>query len=267
MLSSELTIGVVGTNVQTTNEHNESQVWEFSRNSDGSYGIINIATGKALTLSGGAATASANVCVEAYTGSNAQAWFLHQQLDGTYIIRPKCASMYVLDILGASGVPGANVQTYLYNGTKAQSFTVTLAFSDEERAFELNASSGCVVRENEDGSLALMGITPGTTISDLANILNHDYVIYDADGASVSGKICTGYVVKKLIDGTAANSAVIIVMGDSDGDGVVTAKDVLRCKKVLGGMDVNGYKEAFDCDLNGQYTKADLQTVSSMTAK
>ena len=267
VLSNELTVGVVGTNAQTTNEHNESQVWEFSRNSDGSYGIINIATNKALTLSGGTSTASANVCVEAYTGSNVQAWFLHQQLDGTYVIRPRSAGMYVLDILGASSVPGANVQTYLYNGTKAQSFNITLAFSNEERAFELNSSSGCTVRENEDGDLSLMGIAPGTRTEDLVNILNHDYAVYDADGASVSGKICTGYIVKKLIDGTAANSAVIIVKGDGDGDGVVTAKDVLKCKKIISGMAVNGYKEAFDCDFNGQYTKADLQAVSSLTIK
>ena len=111
--------------------------------------------------------------------------------------------MYVLDILGASSAPGANVQTYLYNGTKAQSFTVTLAFSNEERAFELNASSGCVVRENADGNLSLMGIAPGTRTEDLVNILNHDYAVYDADGASVmtysywqlSSKLCDAYDV------------------------------------------------------------------------
>lgn len=264
-LAPGLTLGTSGTNVQTTNTADQSQIWELTRKDDGSYYIINTESGKALTLDGGN-NSGVNVCVADLTGIETQRWFLHFQNDGTYTIRSKAAATCVLDINAGSSAPGANVQSYAYNGTMAQRFTVSMAFTEEEREFEFNTSSDCSVVDNGT-SLSIVGIDAGTLTNELASTFAHDYAVYDTDGNEVTGRICSGYTVKKLIDGAVANSATIIITGDHDGDGIVSAKDVLRAKKLAAGMDVGGYFLALDTDLNGVITTADLKTVSGLIAK
>lgn len=74
---------------------------------------------KALGVSSGKLTNSANVQLTTKSTSNAVKWRIYQNDDGTYSIY-NVKSGKVLDIAGANFTSGANIQQYTKNGTSAQ---------------------------------------------------------------------------------------------------------------------------------------------------
>ncbi len=102
----------------------DAQTWKFVRQSDGSYKIINKKTGKCLDVSGGVHTSGAKVQTYKDNGSNAQKWYLHEVSSGKYVLRPKCSSVCVLDVKGASKKENTPLQIYSNNGSACQQFTI-----------------------------------------------------------------------------------------------------------------------------------------------
>ena len=94
---------------------------------NGSYVLRNVATGKALDVTGGSAKSGTNVQTYTANGTIAQSFSL-KSTDllgtGTYVIRSSMASGKVLDVKGASSSNGANVQLYSENGTGAQKWRI-----------------------------------------------------------------------------------------------------------------------------------------------
>ncbi len=123
---TELCLSVSGTNVQLaqTALNDETQMWLMSRNSDGTYTIINKATGKALDLQSCKRANGSNIQVYTPNGTEAQKWAFVKRDDGPYSILLKTGSGRVLDVAGGKKSVGTNIQLYQYNGTTSQAFYV-----------------------------------------------------------------------------------------------------------------------------------------------
>ena len=124
--SSGMAVTVSGTNVNinTPVARNNSQIWVFTRNSDGSYCIKNKSTGKVLDVAGASAASGTNVQIYNSNGTNAQRWFLFKYSTDKYVLRTKATPSCVLDVRGGSSSAGTNVQNSTYNGSNAQIFTI-----------------------------------------------------------------------------------------------------------------------------------------------
>ena len=240
------------------------QLWFFDRNSDGSYIITSYSTGKVLTVENGSYSKEANIGLTEKNGTSAQSWFLFENVNGTYSLRAKCAPICVMDIHGASTTAGANVQSYTYNSSAAQQFTVT---KDTTVSADLEfkpTSSSIKSTTTADGVNLLKGFSTGISGSDATSLFSDTCKVYDESGSRVtSGKLCTGYTVKKFIGSIEVQSAVVVVSGDATGDGVANGKDLIRMKKQMLNGNAVKYAEYADANGDGVVNGSDLQYLTS----
>ena len=115
---------VVNDNVQLQSENAfRNQIWYFERQSDNSYKITNVATGKCLDVNNGESTNGTNVLVWNSNNNNNQRWYFTSK-DGNYVIHPKYNTSIALDVNGGSKDDGTNIQIWETNGSGAQTFCV-----------------------------------------------------------------------------------------------------------------------------------------------
>lgn len=100
-----------------------SQLWHFTRHSDGSYRIINQQTGAALDVNNASNTSGTNIQTYTSNNTNAQRWFIFN-VNGYYVFAPKSSSTRVLDVFNGDTASGTNVQLYTLNSSAAQCFKV-----------------------------------------------------------------------------------------------------------------------------------------------
>ena len=104
-----------------TNEKN--QVWQFTRQEDGSYEIKSVFNSLCLDVSGAGTTAGTNVGVYFDNDKPAQRWRIYGSKD-SYTLNPVCNEL-ALDV--ASGTAeGTNVRMGNDNGAKSQRFTIRM---------------------------------------------------------------------------------------------------------------------------------------------
>ncbi len=119
-----LNLSLLDTQVITYGDSSKpAQVWNFVRQSDGSYKIINCKNGLCLDVNGGGSANSTPVQIYKDNGAAAQRWKIYD-VGGKYVLKPQCATSTVLDVKGASTQPEAIVQIYTYNGSDAQKFEI-----------------------------------------------------------------------------------------------------------------------------------------------
>ena len=106
-----------------------AQLWKFVRYSDGSYKIVNQASGKVIDVYGGYDASGTKVQTYVSNDSNAQRWYLYSTENG-YIFLPKNSTSNVLDVVMGANVAGTNLQIYTFNETTAQKFNVTKVSGD-----------------------------------------------------------------------------------------------------------------------------------------
>jgi GH25 family lysozyme M1 (1,4-beta-N-acetylmuramidase) len=96
------------------------QQFDFSRQSDGSYTIKNVHSGKMLDVKGG--KAKNNVVVQQYrsNGSKCQRWFIRDTGSG-YVLQSALGN-WALDISSGKTANGTKVQLYTPNATGSQKF-------------------------------------------------------------------------------------------------------------------------------------------------
>lgn len=101
----------------------KAQQFKFVKQSDGSYSITNVNSGKALDVRNG--SAGNNAVVQQYTANNttAQHWFIRDSGVGYYL--QSALGNWVLDLSGGSTANGAAIRLYTPNGTAAQLFVVS----------------------------------------------------------------------------------------------------------------------------------------------
>lgn len=101
----------------------KAQQFKFVKQSDGSYSITNVNSGKALDVRNG--SAGNNAVVQQYTANNtnAQHWFIRDSGVGYYL--QSALGNWVLDLSGGSTANGTAIRLYAPNGTAAQLFVVS----------------------------------------------------------------------------------------------------------------------------------------------
>lgn len=101
----------------------KAQQFTFTKQSDGSYVIINVNSGKALDVRNGAAGNNAVVQQYSANGTNAQRWFIRDSGAGYYL--QSALGNWVLDLSGGNTANGAAIRLYTPNGTASQLFVVS----------------------------------------------------------------------------------------------------------------------------------------------
>ncbi len=103
-------------------KYSKQQVWHFTRNSDGTYKIVNQNNGKALAVYKASPASDANVYTESPNGSKAQKWSIYGK-QGNYILSSDCTGC-VIDIYNASSADGTNFIMRIKDNGKSQKFGV-----------------------------------------------------------------------------------------------------------------------------------------------
>lgn len=112
-----------GANVQIwQNNDTGAQKWNLSRNGDGSYTIVNAASGKALDVKDAAASSGTNIQQWSRNGSAAQRWYI-EYVSGGFRLSSALNTAFVIDVSGGNAANGTNVALYASNDSKAQRFT------------------------------------------------------------------------------------------------------------------------------------------------
>lgn len=103
--------------------NSKAQQFTFIRQSDGSYEIVNVNSGKALDVRN--AVAENNAIVQQYSRNNSQAqrWFIRDSGAGYYL--QSALGNWVLDLSGGNTADGAAIRLYAPNGTASQLFVVS----------------------------------------------------------------------------------------------------------------------------------------------
>ena len=101
----------------------KAQQFTFTRQSDGSYEIVNVNSGKALDVRNG--VAENNAIVQQYSRNNSQPqrWFIRDSGAGYYL--QSVLGNWVLDLSGGNTANGAAIRLYMPNGTASQLFVVS----------------------------------------------------------------------------------------------------------------------------------------------
>ncbi len=95
------------------------QLWQFTRNDNGSYTIKNYATGLALDVLGGHTYAGIPIITYTPNGTRAQNWYIVQDGSG-YLQFVSQRSFYALDVKNGDTGDGTPLQQYPQNQTRAQ---------------------------------------------------------------------------------------------------------------------------------------------------
>ncbi len=262
LVSSNISLGTFGDNVIAADStfSAASRTWNFKRNSDGSYTITNSAENKVMNVTDSSYQSGTNIVLSAPNGSDAQKFFIHKTLDGNYLIRPKCAPMCVISISGAIAQAGGNVQSYTANASASQEFEISAILSPEDMALIVKDGSDLSLEESALG-LRVFGIDAGSVPADVIAQFDKNCVIYSANGTVKTGAVCTGDTIRKIINGKETVRATLVVMGDTNCDGIVNGKDLIQAKKALLGQSTKGYGIAADTNRNGILEDSDLSAL------
>lgn len=119
-------LSLSGTSVVTAKPDNSAaQIWKFTKNSNNTYTIMNMSTGKVLDVKGGAVSDGTPVQVYASNSTTAQMWYVYK-VGENYILVPRSTQGCALNISGNSTATGAAVNIYQYNQTTAQYFSINI---------------------------------------------------------------------------------------------------------------------------------------------
>lgn len=196
--------------VSQSNSKNENAQWTVVIKS-GKYAFINVATGRALDVSGSGTASGTSVQTWEYHGENNQLWTQSSTApisSGTYIIRSLINSNQVVDIAGSSKSNGAKADMWKYHGGGNQKYNI---YQNSDGTYTIvNCASGKALDANNGSSAT------GTKIIQYAktNTVNQRWNIeYAGDG---------GF---KLI--SAMDSSKVIAFGSSATNGaqLALAKD------------------------------------------
>ena len=106
-----------------------SQQWSVRERADGAFELVNRANGQALDVAGGSTEAGARVQTWPGNGTPAQVWSIEPVSSvlrpGFYGVRSLLPGNRALDVAAGSADPGANAQTWAWNGTPAQRWLVS----------------------------------------------------------------------------------------------------------------------------------------------
>lgn len=162
-----------------------NQIWNFVRQSDGSYTIRNCATNNYLDVYGKNDYDGTVIQTYPYNGSTAQKFDIYGPWSGEFILKPKCSADKVLDIYGGKNLVGDKANLWTYNGSTAQKFALYTAEIAKSSHLTYNVSDSkvrfnWVAGENIDNyNLRIKSGTQGNTktYKEILGIKNTSYNI------------------------------------------------------------------------------------------
>ncbi|MGI6020568.1 MAG: RICIN domain-containing protein [Lachnospiraceae bacterium] len=162
-----------GVNLQVYRSNGtNAQKFTLRYSGGGYYKIVNVSSGKVLTVEGGSSASGTNVCQSSDSGSPSQKWKLVPtgDGDGSYFIRSSLGNVS-LDVYGSVAENGRNVWSYTANKTDAQKFflspTVRKADPKPKKVIEIDpghaSKANTGTEQNGPGSSVYkMKFTSGT---------------------------------------------------------------------------------------------------------
>ncbi len=122
-------MAVSGTNVCqcSYNENSAGQMWMLVGIDAGSYSFMNLENNKVLDVESAGTANGTNIQTYSYNGTSAQKFNLKNTdcvKTGMYVFHSRANYGQVLDVSGGSSADGANVQSYAFNDSGAQKWSV-----------------------------------------------------------------------------------------------------------------------------------------------
>ncbi len=122
-LETYLTATDDGKVVSSKRIDDDSQIWKFIENSDGSYTIVSLKNNKALDVSDGSYVKGNDVLTYTQHGGENQKWELCKKGDDGYYLKPFKSNSAVVDVENSSTQNNARVGLWTFNGSAAQKVT------------------------------------------------------------------------------------------------------------------------------------------------
>ncbi len=107
---------------------NEYQVWNFVKQSDGSYIIINGKNNFALDVNNGCTDNGTNILTYELNYNDNQHWFIYGE-SGAYYLKAKCTDC-VMDVTYGNSDDGTNIQTWEFVANSNQKFQIWKLYTD-----------------------------------------------------------------------------------------------------------------------------------------
>ncbi len=235
-----------------------TSLWKFEKNPDGSYSFIDKQTGLYMEVEGGLSSICSKITLSSKNGSPSQKFFIYMNEDGYFFIRPSYTGK-VLDFAYDN-----YAQTYYFNRTNAQKFRM---FKSDGELFESDASK-LILKGGSEFVLSdniLKNVRINTTAEQLrSSFENKELLIFDENGNEVSeNSVCaSGFIVKTK---NGSDWCVVSVIGDVDGDGIISSTDYLRIKSsFLGTFSLEGvFAIAADTYSDGEINATDYLRIKS----
>ncbi len=111
------------------------------------------------------------------------------------------------------------------------------------------------------------GVAPATDAKTLLSMLNNpkNATVTDTNGIPISGAVGTGCKITLSINGEITDTLTVIVAGDCDGDGYITAYDLYLLERILRGYSYDiAFSTAADIDGNGITADNDYRALKNM---
>ncbi len=248
----------------------DAQTWTFVKTGlKNEYKLINHLDNRCLDTDSMRSDDGTNIMIWDDNGFDCQRFYFYD-VNGNYYIAPvHCKNDRVLDVYAETN----NVQIYLFGETNPQQqFRIVREGEEEPPVVEPPIVEPPVVNLELTGestytleSFIVGGIKAPTTVEDFAlNFKNENVKVVNAEGEEVESSdfVGTGCVVSAS---DTEETAVVIVLGDVDGDGELTATDYLRIKQYfLKTMNLEGvYFTAADVDRSGSIDGTDYMQLKS----
>ena len=157
---SNRNLTVNGTDVVIYDDNNDlTQIWQFVRQSDGSYKIISMKDGKSvLHVNNGSSASGAAVSISGDVSSTANRWYAYQN-GNTFLLKPQCANLRALDVYNGGTTNNTKLQIYTVDATPAQDFIVTKVAAPTEPPAEEDVPLGDGITTTTEGSTGKCGVT------------------------------------------------------------------------------------------------------------
>lgn len=133
--------------VSRKRESNDAQIWKLIKNSDNSYTIVSLASGKALDVYRGLYYRGINVSTYSLQYSDNQKWKFCKNGDEQWFLRALSSNSAVLDVDGGFGADNTNVALWPFNGGNAQKIELVYPYMI---TYNANGGSGAPSAQYKD---------------------------------------------------------------------------------------------------------------------
>ncbi len=255
--------------VASTIDGSDSQLWKFEKvDGRNAYKLTSMLDQKCLDIESAKTDNLTNVMVWDDNGLDCQKYYFYKVND-KYCIRPKhCSNDRVIDINAVS----LNAQLYDFNITNPnQQFQIVKVDDNNEDESssegDISTETSLELVENSTYSMEnsiISQVKDQTTAEAFALNFKHEVIITDSNGNEISSDaiVGTGF---KVSDKVSGESAEIVILGDVNGDGLLSATDYLQIKSnFLGDQQFSDiYKIAADVDKSEAINGTDYLQVKS----